>query len=91
MPKPPDKVVAEHEKLKDEINYHNRLYYVEDKPTISDAEYDRLFDRLLAIEKQYPQLVTPDSPSERVGFAPSKKFETAVHRRPMLSLQKVTT
>ncbi len=91
MPKPPDKVVAELEKLKDEINYHNRLYYVEDKPTISDAEYDRLFDRLLAIEKQYPQLVTPDSPSRRVGFAPSKKFEAAVHRRPMLSLQKVTT
>jgi len=91
MPKPPNKVVAELEKLKEEINYHNRLYYVEDKPTISDAEYDRLFDRLLAIEKQYPQLVTPDSPSQRVGFAPSKKFEAAVHRRPMLSLQKVTT
>jgi DNA ligase (NAD+) len=91
MPKPLDKVVAEYEKLKKEINHHNRLYYVEDKPTISDAEYDRLFDRLLAIEKQYPQFVTPDSPSQRVGFAPSKKFETAVHRRPMLSLQKVTT
>lgn len=91
MPKPPDKVVAEHEKLKEEINYHNRLYYVEDKPTISDAEYDRLFDRLLVIEKQYPQLVTLDSPSQRVGFAPSKKFEAAVHRRSMLSLQKVTT
>jgi len=91
MPKPPDKVVAEHEKLKGEINHHNRLYYVEDEPTISDAEYDQLFDRLLAIEKQYPQLVTPDSPSKWVGFAPSKKFETAVHRRPMLSLQKVTT
>ncbi len=91
MPKPPGKVIAEYEKLKREIDHHNRLYYVEDKPTISDAEYDRLFDRLLAIEKQYPQLVTPDSPSQRVGFAPSKRFEEAVHRRPMLSLQKVTT
>jgi len=84
-------MVAEHEMLKNEINYHNRLYYVEDKPTISDIEYDRLFDRLLEIEKQYPQLVTPDSPSQRVGFAPSKKFESAPHRVPMLSLQKVTT
>jgi len=91
MPKPPDKVVAEHEKLKSKINHHNRLYHVEDNPTISDAEYDRLFDRLLEIEKQYPQIVTPDSPSQRVGFAPSKKFEPTPHRLPMLSLQKVTT
>lgn len=91
MPKPPNKVIAEHEKLKREINEHNRLYYVEDHPAISDAEYDRLFDRLLEIEKQYPQLVTPDSPSRRVGFAPSEKFEPTPHRIPMLSLQKVTS
>ncbi len=91
MGKPPDKIVAEYEKLKEEINYHNRRYYVEDNPTISDAEYDKLFDRLLEIEKHYPQLVTPDSPSQRVGFAPSKKFEPVPHRVPMLSLQKVVS
>ena len=88
---PDKKVIAEYTKLKKEITLHDRLYYVEDKPVISDAEYDRLFDRLLEIEKQYPQLVTPDSPSQRVGFPPSKKFEPAPHRIPMLSLQKVTT
>jgi DNA ligase (NAD+) len=91
MPKPDDKVIAEYKKLKDEINHHNRLYYVEDRPVISDAEYDRLFDRLLELEKQYPELVTPDSPSQRVGFPPSKKFEPVPHRIPMLSLQKVTS
>ncbi len=91
MSKLDHKVEAEYEKLKNKINLHNRLYYVEDHPTISNAEYDRLFDRLLEIEKQYPKLVTPDSPSQRVGFAPSKKFEPAPHRIPMLSLQKVTS
>ncbi|HWR82865.1 MAG TPA: NAD-dependent DNA ligase LigA, partial [Candidatus Deferrimicrobium sp.] len=91
MARPPIEIAAEHEKLKQVIDLHNRLYYVEDKPVISDAEYDRLFDRLLEIEKQYPELVTPDSPSRRVGAAPSKKFEPTPHRVPMLSLQKVTS
>ncbi|RKX29093.1 MAG: DNA ligase (NAD(+)) LigA, partial [Candidatus Zixiibacteriota bacterium] len=85
------KIIAELKKLRQEIEHHNRLYYVEDTPSISDAEYDRLFDRLLEIEKQYPELVTPDSPSQRIGAAPSKRFEPASHRVPMLSLQKVTT
>ncbi|MBU0983590.1 MAG: NAD-dependent DNA ligase LigA [candidate division Zixibacteria bacterium] len=88
--KPDPSVLAEYEKLKAEIEHHNRLYYVEDKPSISDAAYDRLFDRLLEIEEQYPGLVTPDSPSRRVGAKPSKKFAPVAHRVPMLSLQKVT-
>lgn len=88
----PDKSITEElRQLREQINRHNRLYYVEDRPVISDAEYDRLFDRLLEIEKHHPELVTPDSPSQRVGFGPSKKFEPLPHRIPMLSLQKVTT
>jgi len=81
----------EYDHLKREIERHSRLYYVEDNPEISDAEFDRLFDRLLEIEEQHPDLVTPDSPSQRVGAAPSEKFEPVRHRIPMLSLQKVTT
>ncbi|MFZ5980446.1 MAG: NAD-dependent DNA ligase LigA [Candidatus Zixiibacteriota bacterium] len=85
------KLTDEYNRLKNEIERHNRLYYVNDNPEISDAEYDRLFDRLLEIEIQFPSLVTPDSPSQRVGAEPSKKFEPVPHRVPMLSLQKVTT
>ncbi|UCG62413.1 MAG: NAD-dependent DNA ligase LigA [Candidatus Zixiibacteriota bacterium] len=91
MARPDQKLLDELRQLRDQINHHSRLYYVEDNPSISDAEYDRLFDRLLQIEKQYPQLVTPDSPSQRVGATPSKKFEPLPHRIPMLSLQKVTS
>ncbi|HSG98793.1 MAG TPA: NAD-dependent DNA ligase LigA, partial [candidate division Zixibacteria bacterium] len=80
-----------HEFLKAEVERHNRLYYVEDKPEISDAEYDRLYDELVELEKTYPSLVTPDSPSQRVGAAPSAKFGKVTHRQRMLSLQKVTT
>ncbi|HOP08002.1 MAG TPA: NAD-dependent DNA ligase LigA [candidate division Zixibacteria bacterium] len=85
------RLIAEIEKLRTEIERHNRLYYLEDSPQITDTEYDRLFDRLLEIEREHPELITPDSPSQRVGAPPSKKFEPAVHRLPMLSLQKVTT
>jgi DNA ligase (NAD+) len=77
--------------LRREIDEHNYRYYVLDNPTVSDAEYDRLFDRLQEIETTYPKLVTPDSPSQRVGAAPSKKFASAPHRIQMLSLQKVTS
>jgi len=87
----PEKIREELNNLRDEIEQHNYRYYVLDNPTVTDAEYDRLFDRMLEIEKQYPQLVTPDSPSQRVGAPPSQKFEPAPHRIQMLSLQKVTT
>ncbi len=85
------KIIAELEELRERINHHNRLYYLLDKPEISDAEFDRLFDRLLAIEKAHPELVTPDSPSQRIGAPPSEKFQPVEHRVPMLSLQKVTS
>ncbi len=91
MAKAPQQIINELNKLREEIHYHNRKYYVDDSPLISDAEFDKLFDRLVEIEKQFPELISPDSPSRRVGAVPSKKFETVAHRIPMLSLQKVTT
>ncbi len=91
MTRPDQKLLSEYDSLKKEIERHNRLYHAEDSPVITDAEYDRLFERLLSIEQQYPEMVTPDSPSQRVGAAPSKKFVSVKHRVPMLSLQKVTT
>jgi len=91
MPKASREIINELNKLREEVHLHNRKYHVDDSPVISDAEFDRLFDRLVEIEKQYPELITPDSPSQRVGAAPSKKFESVPHRIPMLSLQKVTT
>ena len=77
--------------LRDQINRHNHLYYVLDRPEISDAEYDRLFDELLALEEKHPELTTPDSPSQRVGAAPLDEFQRVGHGLPMLSLNKVTS
>ena len=74
-------------KLRKELNYHAYLYYVEDNPVIADSEYDHLFQELLALEKKHPELVTTDSPSQRVGSAPLDKFQQAAHRHPMLSLE----
>ncbi|MGB9832785.1 MAG: DNA ligase LigA-related protein, partial [Caldisericum exile] len=72
--------------LRDLINYHNYRYYVLDSPEITDAEYDRLFQELLAIEERFPDLVTPDSPSQKVGAPPLKEFPEVIHTVPMLSL-----
>ncbi|HEU6449256.1 MAG TPA: NAD-dependent DNA ligase LigA [Verrucomicrobiae bacterium] len=75
-----------HAQLVEEINEHNRAYYVEARPTISDRDYDRLYHELLDIEKQFPALVAPDSPSQRVGGEPLKAFKPVRHLLPMLSL-----
>jgi DNA ligase (NAD+) len=74
------------EKLREEIRRHEELYYVLDNPEISDAEYDALLDKLQGLEQQHPDLITPDSPTQRVGGKPSEGFSQVVHRRPMLSL-----
>lgn len=84
-------VIKEIEKLREQIRRHNYLYYVKDSPEISDEQYDALFDRLQELEKQHPELVTPDSPTQRVGAEPAPEFETVRHEIPMLSLNKVTT
>lgn len=72
--------------LRDEICRHDRLYYVEAAPVISDREYDKLLDELRTLEEQHPDLVTPDSPTQRVAGEPTKVFPPAEHRVPMLSL-----
>ena len=79
------------EKLRKEIHYHNYRYYVLDDPVISDAEYDRLFRRLQELEEQFPDLITPDSPTQRVGAEPLEAFETVQHTVPMLSLDNAFT
>ncbi|MEA2470885.1 MAG: ligase [Thermoleophilaceae bacterium] len=72
--------------LRQELERHNRLYYVNDEPEISDADYDALLNELRQIEAENPDLVTPDSPTQRVGAAPLSKFEPARHLQRMLSL-----
>jgi len=72
--------------LKNQIRYHDYLYYVLDKPKISDAKYDELMNELKNIEELYPDLITSDSPTQRVGATPLKEFGTVVHTKPMLSL-----
>jgi DNA ligase (NAD+) len=79
--------VAELRKLKHEIEEHDYAYHVLDSPKIPDAEYDRLMRRLREIEAQHPGLVTPDSPTRRVGAAPAREFRPVRHSKPMLSLE----
>jgi len=91
MSAPPKEVISELEALCQTVEHHSRLYYRDDKPEIPDQEYDRLFDRLLEIEKQWPELITPDSPSQRVGSEPLSGFVQVVHELPMLSLDKIVS
>ncbi|MCV6587884.1 MAG: NAD-dependent DNA ligase LigA [Marinobacterium sp.] len=74
------------QQLRDELDTHNYHYYVLDDPQIPDAEYDRLFQQLIALEKQHPELVTLDSPTQRVGATPLDNFSQVEHELPMLSL-----
>ncbi len=78
-----------HAQLCVELHRHNRLYHELDRPEISDAEYDRLFRELVDLEQALPNLVTADSPSQKVGAAPAEKFSPATHAIPMLSLKNV--
>lgn len=87
---PQDSARARAEELRRLLEHHNRMYYVLDAPEVSDAEYDALFRELQAIEEQYPGLVTPESPTQRVGGAALDKFAPLPHRLPMLSLENAT-
>ncbi len=84
-----DSVRQEVDRLRRELHEANHRYYVLDAPTISDAEYDRLLRRLGELEATHPELVTPDSPTQRVGAAPAERFERVEHRQPMLSFTDV--
>lgn len=84
-------VKEEIEKLRQEIELHNYKYYVEDNPILTDAEYDRLWQKLFSLEEQYPQFKDPASPTQRVGARPAKEFTTIKHIIPMLSLANAFT
>jgi DNA ligase (NAD+) len=86
-----EKIIESIQSLRREINRHNELYYVLDTPEITDAEYDRLFDELAGLEKKHPELITPDSPTQRVGAPPVEAFKPVRHSLPMLSLSKATS
>ncbi|MGZ4137454.1 MAG: NAD-dependent DNA ligase LigA [Actinomycetota bacterium] len=77
------------EELREQLNEHSYRYYVLDDPVVSDAEYDELMRELIALEERFPELVTPDSPTQRVGVTPADLFAPVQHRTPMLSLDNV--
>jgi DNA ligase (NAD+) len=84
-------VQARLDELRAELNHHLYRYHVLDDPEISDGAYDRLYDELKALEDEHPELITADSPTQRVGAPPSDRFEKSQHLTPMGSLDKVTT
>ena len=86
----PDQAVREEiQKLRAELERYNEEYYVNDQPSVSDFVYDERMNRLLRLEAEYPELITPDSPTQRVGGAVSDGFDEVVHTVPMQSLADV--
>ena len=77
--------------LRELVAYHSHRYHVLDDPEVPDATYDALYDELAALEQEHPELVTPESPTQRVGAPPSERFQKVAHATPMGSLEKVTT
>jgi DNA ligase (NAD+) len=84
---PPHNVLARIQQLRQEIDQHNHAYFVLDTPSVSDAEYDGLLRELQALETQYPDTITPDSPTQRIGARPLTVFQQVTHILPMLSLE----
>src|SRR5690606_41515172 len=82
----PPHIIDEAEQLRAEIHNHNYLYYTLDEPQVPDADYDRLMQRLRQIEAEHPEVITADSPTQRIGSAPLDAFVSVRHDRPMLSL-----
>lgn len=87
----PDEVRQRIENLREQIRYHNYRYYVLNKPVISDPEYDALMNELQSLESEYPEIVTLDSPTQRVGAEPSEGFSKVAHPLPILSLDKASS
>ncbi|HZT05326.1 MAG TPA: NAD-dependent DNA ligase LigA [Steroidobacteraceae bacterium] len=86
-----DDAAARAARLREQLAHHNRLYYELDRPEISDADYDALIGELRSLEREHPELITPDSPTQRVGGAPSGRFAKVRHAVPMLSLANAFT
>src|SRR5580692_10871108 len=87
----PKATAARAEDLRTQLRRHEHLYYVMDAPVIPDAEYDALMNELKRIEAEHPELLTPDSPTQRVGGKPAEGFQKVRHSRPMLSLDNAYT
>lgn len=85
-----DNVRERVQELRNQIRHHNYRYYVLNRPLISDSEYDALMDELRSLERQYPELVTPDSPTQRIGAEPAEAFTKVEHPAPILSLDKAS-
>ncbi len=85
----PSSVKKQIEKLREQLRYHSYQYYVLDDPDVPDAEYDRLYNQLVALEQKHPELITSDSPTQRVGSKPLTAFDQIQHQMPMLSLDNV--
>jgi DNA ligase (NAD+) len=86
----PDDLTVRAAQLREQLNWHGYRYYVLDRPEIPDAEYDRLFQELQALEAAHPELIAPDSPTQRVGGKPLEAFAPVRHQRPMLSIRTET-
>ncbi len=82
----PQEAKKEIEQLTEKINYHNDLYYQKSRTQISDLEFDKLLEKLIQLENEFPQLKDPNSPTQRVGGTITKEFATVYHKYPMLSL-----
>src|SRR5918992_3482039 len=82
-----DQAIKRIGKLRSTIRHHDYLYYVEDRPEVSDEEYDRLYRELVALEEKFPDLISEDSPTQRVAGQPLDAFPTVEHAAPMLSLE----
>ena len=91
MPASTKELTRKLDTLRDNIRHHEHRYYVLDNPEITDGEFDRLMDELIALEAKHPELITPDSPTQRVGGQPGGQFASVPHSTPMLSLAKTTT
>ncbi|MFY9747526.1 MAG: NAD-dependent DNA ligase LigA [Acidobacteriaceae bacterium] len=87
----PDAVQKKIDALRDKIRHHEHLYFILDQPTLSDAEFDDLMRELRRLEADHPNLITPDSPTQRVGGKPKEGFAKVAHSRPMLSIDNVTS
>src|SRR6266576_1234533 len=86
MPKTSSDIERRARELREELDRHNHLYHVEAKPTISDREYDRLMQELIDLEKEHPELITPDSPTQRVGGDIQTELKSVRHAVPMMSI-----
>ena len=89
MPKEIKEIEREMRSLEEQLEYHSRLYYELDSPIIQDEEYDALFQRLVVLEREYPRLANPNSPTQRVGGKVAERFETVRHEVPMDSFDKI--